>query len=251
MSRHWVKMFAVPPDADKKHYALSPQWTVMCDFDGTITPFDVTDALLERFANARWEAVERDWEQGKITARQCMEEQATLMRASRNELDAFLDTVPIRAGFPECVALCERHSLRLIIISDGMDYAIRRILLRHGFGRLPLIANRLLFDGPSSYRLAFPYGAAGCPSGVCKCAVAKACSESFLLIGDGHSDCCVAGAAALTLAQHGRELERTCLQKNYDHLPYTDFFDVCSILESMLRQPGHPRHTTAGLSRTA
>ena len=30
-------------------FAAGP-YSVICDFDGTVTPFDVTDAILERFA---------------------------------------------------------------------------------------------------------------------------------------------------------------------------------------------------------
>ena len=34
-------------------FAAGP-YSVICDFDGTVTPFDVTDAILERFARPAW-----------------------------------------------------------------------------------------------------------------------------------------------------------------------------------------------------
>ena len=31
------------------------QWTIVCDFDGTVSVGDVTDVLLERFGAPGWE----------------------------------------------------------------------------------------------------------------------------------------------------------------------------------------------------
>lgn len=227
----------MPLNMESKKHGASRGWTVICDFDGTVTPFDATDALLERFADKRWEAVEQEWQRGSITARQCMEEQVTLLHAARNDLDAFLDTIPLREGFAEFIDFCERKALPVLVVSDGLDYSIRRILLRHGLERLPVIANRLVFNGPNAYRLKFPYGASGCPSGVCKCAVAQAAEGRFALVGDGRSDCCLAGAATVTLALRGKELERTCRREGYPCLPYTDFFEVRALVESLLQAP--------------
>ena len=39
------------------------------DFDGTIVPCDVTDFLLERFADPSWQEVEKDWQAGRIGSR--------------------------------------------------------------------------------------------------------------------------------------------------------------------------------------
>ena len=52
---------------------LAGNWHVVCDFDGTITPFDVTDAILQRFALPAWEAAEEAWTGGRISARECMD----------------------------------------------------------------------------------------------------------------------------------------------------------------------------------
>lgn len=210
-------------------------WTVICDFDGTITPFDVSDAIFERFADKAWEEIEQDWKLGKISARECMRRQVEMVQASAQELNAFLDTVPIRAGFKDFVAFCAENALSIMVVSDGMDYAIRRILFRHGLENLPVIANRLVFND-RDYRLDFPFGVAGCPGGVCKCSIANAISGPVMLIGDGHSDCCVAKNADFIFAMHGKELEWTCRAERYSYLPFTDFFEIRAAL-SEVRAP--------------
>jgi 2,3-diketo-5-methylthio-1-phosphopentane phosphatase len=208
-------------------------WRIVCDFDGTITPFDVTDAILAEFAHPSWEDVEHAWRVGRITARACMERQVGLLGACASALDGFLDNIPVTNGFKEFVGFCNARGLPLTVVSDGLDYAIKRILARHGVGDIPVIANRLRRRGEDGYRLEFPYGAEGCASGVCKCGVARALGGKILLIGDGRSDCCVAGASSLTLARQGKELQRRCETEDYPHRIFDTFFDVVTLLESL------------------
>lgn len=217
------------------------EWNVVCDFDGTITPFDVTDAILERFADPEWEVVEKEWLDGDITARSCMERQIGMIKAAPEELDAFLETVPLTAGVLEFMELCAGASLEPLIVSDGTDYAIRRTLERHGLVDAPVVANRLRFHGDSGCRLEFPYGAPGCASGVCKCKVAAALGGKTLLIGDGRSDICLAGNASFVMAKRGRPLHRHCLENHTPHMIYDDFFDVLNAFALMLPRAARAR----------
>lgn len=142
---------------------------------------------------------------GAISARQCMERQIPLIEAPLERLDAFLDTVPVTGGFVEFVRYSRSKGIPLGIVSDGMDYPIKRILNRHGLRHVPVVANRMVYR-EGAYRLEFPYGREGCASGVCKCGVAEAVSGDgkTLLIGDGLSDCCLARSASFTLARAGQ-----------------------------------------------
>jgi 2,3-diketo-5-methylthio-1-phosphopentane phosphatase len=201
-------------------------WHVVCDFDGTITPFDVTDAILQRFALPVWEAAEEAWTGGRISARECMDIQVSLLRASEKELDAFLDSVPVDEGFADFVTCCRNAGYPVTVVSDGLDYAIRRILAAHGLEWLPLVANHLVPQGAGRYRLEFPHGSADCPSGVCKCRAAGAGRGEILLVGDGRSDFCLARNASIILAKKNRELLRHCRDKGYPHAGYSDFGDI-------------------------
>lgn len=223
---------------------IGENWNVICDFDGTITPFDVTDAVLSRFAAPEWQDIEEDWLAGRITAKQCMEKQVALLHASPRELDEFLDNVPLTPGFAEFIAYCEAVGRSILVVSDGLDYSIKRILAGHGLRDIPVIANRLVAEGRSRYRLEFPYGQPGCESGVCKCAVASALGGKSLLIGDGHSDCCLARNASFVLARESKSLLGVCEQNAYPHLPYVDFFDVRQAFSLMLHH-GRPVEESA------
>jgi 2,3-diketo-5-methylthio-1-phosphopentane phosphatase len=218
--------------------SLNPdEWNIICDFDGTITPFDVTDAILQQFAPKAWQDIEAEWLRGEITAHQCMERQIAMINAPVRRLDAFLDCVPITDGFKDFVHFCQAQGLRMLIVSDGMDYTIKRILAKHSLFKVPVIANRLLCRDNGRYMLEFPYGTAGCASGVCKCAVAKSSSCKTLLIGDGRSDCCLAGSASFILAKEGKELERHCLTKAYPHKLFNNFYDVLANFEKIPQMP--------------
>ena len=215
---------------------LKGEWNIICDFDGTITCFDVTDAVLERFADRAWEDVEKEWLDGTITARQCMEKQVRMINVEPADLDAFLATVPLTEGFDEFTRFCAGNGLNMLVVSDGMDYAIKRILTAKGHGNIPVIANRLCFQGKSGYRLSFPYGADGCKSGVCKCNVAKAGGGKILLIGDGRSDVCLSGIASFVLAKRGKHLHRHCEENAIPHVVYNDFFDIMNHFTPAIEQ---------------
>ena len=207
--------------------------TVICDFDGTIACEDVTDGLLERFANASWREVEAQWLAGEFGSRECMARQIALIDASADELDAYLDSLQIDSSFPAFVAACERRDdVTLHVVSDGIDYAITRILRRHGLGRLPLTANAIARLPGNRYRLDFPHASAGCrvASGTCKCAVGRIDAHAgklrqpTLVIGDGTSDFCVASRADFTFAKDG--LLDYCRANAIPHLPFESFADV-------------------------
>ena len=138
-------------------------WTILCDFDGTVSVEDITDSLLERFARPGWQKIEQAWRRGEIGSHDCMAEQVALLDASREEIDAHLDSMMIDRAFPAFVAEAEAAGIPLAIVSDGLDYAIRRILDSHGLGRLPIIANRLETTGRSQLAARFPARQPGLP----------------------------------------------------------------------------------------
>lgn len=212
-------------------------WTILCDFDGTVSVEDITDSLLERFARPGWQTIEQAWRRGEIGSHDCMAEQVALLDASREEIDAHLDSMMIDRAFAAFVADVEDAGIPLAIVSDGLDYAIRRILDAHGLGRLPIIANRLEAAGPRSWRLEFPHGSASCriASGNCKCASAARSRDGqrrVLLIGDGASDFCVASEADLVFAKH--RLIEHCRSAGIAYVPVASFADAIDLLPTLL-----------------
>lgn len=211
------------------------QTKIICDFDGTVTPVDTTDALLGRFALPEWVDVEKEWLAGKITSRECMERQIAMIRAEQRDLDSFIDTFALTPGFHEFADFCDRTSVNLCIVSDGIDYTIRRVLSNHGLPNIPVIANHLVFTG-GGYELTFPSAKEDCKFGMCKCDVAGIGKGETVLIGDSHSDTCIAGRASTVYAVRGKPLESYCKGEGIAHTLFDDFYDILAYMKTPTNQ---------------
>lgn len=211
-------------------------WNILCDFDGTISSEDVIDGLLTRHGLPGWQQLEDDWVAGRIGSRDCMQGQVALLDIGRDELDAHLDSLAIDPAFPAFVAAARARGHDLSVVSDGLDYAIHRILGRHGLGDLRVAANRwVATDDPRRWRLESPFSTADCPSGTCKCAriglARPAPTAPVLLVGDGRSDFCASGAADLVFAK-GR-LATHCSEQRHRHRPIAGFADALALLPEL------------------
>lgn len=212
-------------------------WTILCDFDGTISVEDVIDSLLDRFGRPGWEQLERDWRAGRIGSRACMSGQVALLDMSREELDNHLAEVWIDHAFPGFVARARELNVPIQVVSDGLDYAIGRILARYGLADLPVRANHLAPGiPPQRWQLSSPFQAAGCGSGTCKCACASQArahgAGKTLLIGDGASDFCVADRVDFVFAKH--RLIEHCRAAGIPYVPITGFEDALELLPALL-----------------
>lgn len=212
-------------------------WTIQSDFDGTISLLDVTDTLLTRFGRPGWQELEDAWERGEIGSRECMKGQVALLDMSEAELQAHLDGIAIDPGFTAFVHAARAHGVAVQVVSDGIDYAIRHVLARHGLGRLPVFANRLVQAGERAWRLESPWASARCEraSGNCKCqrlAEAQGPAGRVLYVGDSTSDFCVSGRADFVLAKY--KLIAHCEQHGIAHAPFTDFAHATALLGGIL-----------------
>jgi 2-hydroxy-3-keto-5-methylthiopentenyl-1-phosphate phosphatase len=203
-----------------------------CDFDGTISVQDATDFVLSRLAGPEWQDVERLWQDGQIGSGECMRRQISLIRATSDELDETLDEITIDPLFPSFIDFCVAHGVPVTIVSDGVDYFIRRILRKRGLDHLPIVANRLVLNdrnGEWTYGLFSPYGDQRCATtaGVCKCRSLDGHGER-IYVGDGRSDFCVSEKPELLFAKG--LLAEHCAQKNIPFFAYRDFGEVVSIL---------------------
>jgi 2,3-diketo-5-methylthio-1-phosphopentane phosphatase len=205
------------------------------DFDGTVVPCDVTDFLLEQFADPAWQEVEKDWQAGRIGSRECMARQVALLEATPAELIAALSELQIDPGFAAFVDQCGRNGIGMTVVSDGFDFVIERVLRNAGLD-LPFYANHLEPLGSNGWRVTFPSARSDCRTlaGNCKCAFTQPYSSSVkVVIGDGRSDFCVSGQADLVFAK-GTLLE-LCRTSGVAHYAFDDFFDVTDKLGWWLR----------------
>ena len=212
---------------------------VFCDFDGTISAIDTTDHILAKLAHPRWRDIEAEWVAGRLDAAACMRAQIGMIRGSDAELDARLDEVALDPGFTTFAAWCEDNGIPLTIVSDGVDYFIRRILRRHGLGNLPIVSNKLAGEA-GARRLEQPYKRTGCAggSGVCKCETARLAQSDRLrplvYVGDGRSDFCVSARADILFAKGA--LADYAASLNRPHHVFKTFHDVTAQLDGLLAE---------------
>ncbi|MDR0234432.1 MAG: MtnX-like HAD-IB family phosphatase, partial [Zoogloeaceae bacterium] len=214
-------------------------WSVLCDFDGTITTDDVTDTLLEAFGKPGWRESENEWLAGRMGSRECLRQQIACLDASREELNRVIDSIEVDEFFSMFADIVTLRGWDFSIVSDGLDYAIERVLRRHNLPALPFYANSLSQSGERAWRLDFPHQDTMCcpASGVCKCAFARrarAAGRKVLVIGDGRSDFCVAGCADLVFAKG--TLLTHCFDKNLPHIPISGFWDAVRIVPVLFEQ---------------
>ena len=224
---------------------------IICDFDGTISRHDTTDLVLERLAHPGWRVLEEDWVAARISAAACMRGQIALIGGAQADLDDLLDTVELDSGFAAFIAWCDAHRLPVSIASDGVDYFIRRILLRHGLERLDVVANRLI-GAPGAWRLEQPWARAGCAagSGVCKCEVASppgaaATPQTLVYVGDGRSDFCVSARADILFAKDA--LADYAAARGQPFHPFDTLHDVTATLGRLLGGATLPATRAAAL----
>ncbi len=226
------------------HSAPVP-FAIFCDFDGTVIPCDVEFEMFARFGGpGRAGDVVARWERGEITARQRIEQGFANLHAPLARLETFLDSVPLDPAFPAFVEFCRAHALPLTLLSEGMDWYIRRILARHGLAALPVLSNRIAFTDPADVataRLEFPHHNGACPPcaecGCCKrdlLRAQKGQGRQVVFISDGRADRHAAREADLLFASAG--LLAACQAEAVPAIPFADFGTVQAALAARLEQ---------------
>jgi 2,3-diketo-5-methylthio-1-phosphopentane phosphatase len=179
---------------------------ILCDFDGTVSPTDVGNELLGRFAGIGWEEIDRDYCTGKIGSRAAYTKIAPLLRGTRAEMLEYVLTVAaLDANFTVFCRLCRENGIDVKIVSDGLDFYIEALLRKHGLDQMEYHANCAVFQKDGGVSFEFPGASEECGRcGNCKRAVLKQCRpayERIIYIGDSYSDICPAGDADLVFAK--------------------------------------------------
>ena len=206
---------------------------VFCDFDGTITRVDATDAVLEAFALPAWQEWEQRWVNGEITSQECLARQVELIQTDRETLAAFAANLPIDEGIFDLDQRCKALGVPLTIVSDGLDFIVEKVLHRHGLLHLPVFSNHLRWDAQGCLALSFPFAAQECRSGAgtCKCVVTRTTGPSparTVYIGDGQSDQCVSGTMQTVFAKGS--LQKWCERTGIPCIPFETLAEVADRL---------------------
>ena len=218
---------------------LRPGDLVMSDFDGTVTLVDTGLAVFEALdLREAWYWEER-WRDGEIDSMTCLAEQWGLIHLPHEELLELLDSLELDEDFPEFVRRARAVGAQVVVVSDGLDFYLDRMLKRLGFAICPgdprpgeqhclaRFANHAELTD-AGIKITFPHREAECDQcGNCKTAHLARLRESYeriIYLGDGYSDRCVAEHADLIFAKDS--LARLLGRDDVAFLPFERFADL-------------------------
>ena len=202
---------------------------ILCDFDGTVAVDDVGNRLFGTFTDrALTEPLLDEWKRGLISSRECLEREAALAHATRDDIDRFVSRCKLDPYFKDFVDFTKRRDMEVVIISDGLDYYIEKMLMRSGLAELNYYANHLEFVG-RKLRVEFPYyDQRDCTDcGNCKTYhLAKYKRQGYYVVyvGNGLSDRCPSQYSDLVFAKG--ELLDFCRLNSVKCIEFGNFRDV-------------------------
>ena len=109
-----------------------PEIKIFCDFDGTISVEDIGNLFYRHFGDSQIcdDAVLK-WREGKISSIECLSTECrTIKNLTLEKAYEFIDQQKIDETFVDFARFCKERNLDLIIVSDGLDIYIDRILKR-------------------------------------------------------------------------------------------------------------------------
>lgn len=202
---------------------------IACDFDGTITQRDTLHVIVEAFGErALWDEIEPRLRAGEITVEQALQAEFDTVHATLDDVLALVrDRAPVRAGLNDLVAWAAAAGHEFVVCSNGFRSVIGPVLERAGLGHLEVIANDATFARSGTTIAWDPRGdRCGHCDRPCKRAplAARRADRELVLIGDGISDRCAAGAADRVFARD--RLADDLVAAGQPFVPFDDFHDV-------------------------
>src|SRR4051794_5493613 len=108
------------------------RWSVILDFDGTITADDTGRDLLTAFASDEWLSLAVKYRSGRMTSQEMTSRSYRLLRTTEPELTQWIArraaAVRLRPGIVEFVAWCRTKLIPITVASSGIDLYVQPIL---------------------------------------------------------------------------------------------------------------------------
>ncbi|HEY3294732.1 MAG TPA: MtnX-like HAD-IB family phosphatase [bacterium] len=212
-------------------------YSICCDFDGTISIPDACDFLLQRYAPPEWKELDDAVWSGRLTEREAFPRQIGLLNVTWEDACAAMDKgVIIRDGFAEFIAFCRRNNLPFMILSGGLRPLIETLLARAGVPDVPVISHTAQIDGRRWKAVLWDGKRHAEHCSHCKCSYVlaeRAAGKKLVYIGDGYTDLCPAQHADILFATGN--LARECLKSGRPFIPYETFYDIEHALGNIIQ----------------
>jgi 2,3-diketo-5-methylthio-1-phosphopentane phosphatase len=205
---------------------------VFCDFDGTVCLQDVGEQFFLAFADEKAEQNIQRLLSDEITMQEWLTELCEAIPLIRQkEFMDFVDQFVIDPHFIEFVRFCKEQEISLMVLSDGLDAYIERVLSNAGLKHIPFFANHAEFlnvHGREKLAVTFPHTDAECNlCGNCKrnhMLNTSADDDIIVYVGDGYSDRCPVKYADVVFAK--QQLIKHCQEQNITYFEFNHFGDV-------------------------
>ena len=227
---------------------------IFVDFDGTISQEDIGEEMFLEFGDSdeAKRIIER-WIKKEITSIDTWTQLcATVKNFDESKFDLFLSRINIDPTFRSFVKFCESNNIEIMILSDGLDYYINKVLKREELTHIKAYCNKLTFvDGNLVPQ--FPFTDEECK----QCANCKrnhiiensSDDDYTIYIGDGYSDACPVQYCDFIFAK--KSLLKYCELNRISYWPYNNFFDVQKHLEILIGKKRLKHRHQAELKRKA
>lgn len=227
---------------------------IFCDFDGTISKQDVWISIGEHFIKRRdeWAEALRQFENLEIGSKECFLRECSLIEDfDKDVFDSIIDSQEIDPYFKGFKDFCDNEDITVTLLSEGMDYYLKRILSKNVLSLESYSNQFILSEDKKSFRLEFPYSDSECTKcGCCKRNLLMnlcADDEIAVYIGDGNSDACVVNYADIVFAK--KSLASYCWKNNITYFDYDNFNDVRRKIEKLLQIKNINHRQSAKLKR--
>jgi 2-hydroxy-3-keto-5-methylthiopentenyl-1-phosphate phosphatase len=216
----------------------------LCDFDGTISVEDTGYAFFTRFSSGDWEAIDRKFCEGKIGSKEAYTRIAEILRGDLSSLRRFIEQhARIDPHFKAFYRACRQSGIDVKIVSDGLDFYIRKILDIHRLSEIPFFANQVQFLEGERMAITFP-NSPNSPYSHDECGRCGTCKkklvelhrkeyDSILFAGNGLSDRCAAREADFVFAKDS--LYSYCIDQDIPCHFFRDFSEIQGDLRKRIR----------------
>jgi 2,3-diketo-5-methylthio-1-phosphopentane phosphatase len=229
------------------------QFKIFLDFDGTITRNDVGEEIFKKILNEDIvKKIVGDLLADKISARECWESLCKAVPVvDKNDFDEFIYTQEVDPTLHRFIDYCEKNEYQIIVLSDGFDYYIEKILQREKIDHLRFYSNRLTFTDESKLIPSFPFFNADCQSSAnCKRnhIIENSSEDDYtVFIGDGNSDNDAIQYVDFIFAKS--DLLKFCEVQRITYFPFNNFDDVILRLDELSSKKRLKKRHQAELKR--
>jgi len=211
---------------------------ILCDFDGTISVRDMGYVLVNQFTLGNWEAIDRDFREGKIGSKGAYSQISKILKGDESAILRFVqEHSDIDPSFSIFYRSCREKNIDIKIVSDGLDFYIKKILEIHHLSEIPFYANRTHFRDEGSIDISFPHSEEECGlCGTCKKKLIQMHRkeyDSIFFIGNGLSDRCAAQEADFVFAKDS--LYTYCIEQDITCHFFKDFREILDDLKKQIR----------------